>query len=204
MFSKQIISTFQKFTSAQSGLIANHNVRSLFLTSQRQREVVDRREMLRSVPKLDEGSAGEKAFEVDALIHQKTDIFPDADTPNRLFNGIPFKNLPIMNIRVSPNNTIITMTDDKGAVKLLRSCGIEGFKNTRKGTNIAAQATAITIGTKVLERGIKTVRVRVRGLGPGRMSAIKGLQMSGLEIVSITDSTPVSWNPPRPRKAKKL
>jgi len=28
---------------------------------------------------------------------------------------------------------------------MIRSCGIEGFKNTRKGTNIAAQATAISI-----------------------------------------------------------
>lgn len=30
---------------------------------------------------------------------------------------------------------------------MLRSCGMEGFKNTRKGTNIAAQATAIGIAT---------------------------------------------------------
>lgn len=70
---------------------------------------------------------------------------------------------------------------------MIRSCGIEGFKNTRKGTNIAAQATAVTIGTvrfvkfiisvkinrfylqKALERGYKTVRVRVKGIGPGRM-----------------------------------
>lgn len=46
---------------------------------------------------------------------------------------------------------------------------MEGFKNTRKGTNIAAQATAISISGRILERGIKAVRVAVRGLGPGRM-----------------------------------
>lgn len=28
---------------------------------------------------------------------------------------------------------------------MIRSCGMEGFKNTRKGTNIAAQATAISL-----------------------------------------------------------
>lgn len=39
--------------------------------------------------------------------------------------------------------TIFTL----GVVSLLRSCGIEGFKNTRKGTNVAAQATAITVGS---------------------------------------------------------
>lgn len=37
------------------------------------------------------------------------------------------------------------MCDAKGTPQIIRSCGIEGFKNTRKGTNIAAQATAITL-----------------------------------------------------------
>lgn len=41
-------------------------------------------------------------------------MFPDADTPNRLFNGVPFKDLHTFNIRVSPNNTIISLTDNKG------------------------------------------------------------------------------------------
>lgn len=31
-----------------------------------------------------------------------------------------------------------------GRVHIIRSCGIEGFKTARKGTNIAAQTTAIT------------------------------------------------------------
>lgn len=105
---------------------------------------------------------------------------------------------------MSPNNTILNITDHKGKTQMIRSCGVEGFKNTRKGTNIAAQATAISISSRAIERGLKTVRVRVQGIGPGRMSAIKGLQMGGLDIISITDSTRVSWNPPRPRKQKKL
>ncbi|CAG2056811.1 unnamed protein product [Timema podura] len=134
----------------------------------------------------------------------REDMFPDERTPTTLFDGIPFQDMPICNIRVSPNNTIFTLSDAKGTIKMLRSCGIEGFKNARKGTNIAAQATAISISTKALERGYKTVRVRIRGLGPGRMSAIKGLQMGGLNIISITDSTPVSWNPPRARKRRRL
>lgn len=159
---------------------------------------------------------------------RKTSIFPDANTPTSLINGVPFNEIPICHIRVSPNNTIISITDAKGVPQFIRSCGIEGFKNTRKGTNIAAQATAISISTRAIERGYKTVRVTVRGLGPGRMvsitssftdgcypilalstcfpfqSAIKGLEMAGLNIVSITDTTPVSWNPPRPRKQRKL
>ncbi|TDG42631.1 hypothetical protein AWZ03_010959 [Drosophila navojoa] len=160
--------------------------------------------MLASLPAKDEGTAGEKSVDIDTLFNRRAKSFPDATTATMLFNGIPFNELPICNIRVSPNNTIISVTDYKGVPRLIRSCGIEGFKNTRKGTNIAAQATAVTIGAKAVELGWKTIRVKVRGLGPGRMSAIKGLQMGGLNIVSVTDNTPVSWNPPRPRKQRSL
>nr|XP_029715832.1 28S ribosomal protein S11, mitochondrial-like [Aedes albopictus] len=167
-------------------------------------KVEDRKAMLASLPGKDEGTVGERAIDIDSLITKKERIFPDASTPTTLFNGVPFNEIPICNIRVSPNNTIITICDAKGVPQFIRSCGIEGFKNTRKGTNIAAQATAISICTKAIERGYKSVRVTVRGLGPGRMSAIKGLEMAGMNIVSITDTTRVSWNPPRPRKQRKL
>lgn len=58
-------------------------------------------------------------------------MFPSEDTPNMLFNGMPFKDVPVCNIRVSPNNTILTLTDVKtGEFKQLlktREGGIEIF-----------------------------------------------------------------------------
>jgi len=68
------------------------------------------------------------------------------DTPNRLFNGVPYKQLHIVNIKSTPNNTIMTITNADGKVLSLHSSGIEGFKNAKKGTNIAAQQAAITLG----------------------------------------------------------
>lgn len=35
-------------------------------------------------------------------------------------------------------------------------------------------------------------------------SSVKGLEMAGLDIISVTDSTRVSDNPPRPRKRRRL
>lgn len=78
---------------------------------------------------------------------RKQNIFPTADSDNLLFNGVLYKELPVCNVRVSHNNTIFTLTDATGAVKIIRSCGMEGFKNTKKGTNIAAQTTAISLAT---------------------------------------------------------
>lgn len=168
------------------------------------RDVVDRKEMLKALPAPDEGTIGENTAALDTVLSQKQNIFPTCDSQNRLFGGIPFKNLPIINIRVTKNNTIFNFTNAKGEPAIIRSCGIEGFKNARKGTNIAAQTTAITFGKKTLERGVKMVRVRVRGLGPGRLASIKGLQMAGVEVVSITDNTRVSWTPLRARKQRRL
>lgn len=73
-------------------------------------------------------------------------LFPDTDTPNRLFNGVPFKELHIINIKSTPNNTIMTFTNSRGKVLSLHSAGTEGFKNAKKGTNLAAQQAAITLG----------------------------------------------------------
>jgi len=166
----------------------------------------DRRDLMKSMPIKDMGTQGEKILDVDLLSNiSKDNVYPDADTPNLLFDGVRFAELPICHIKTSKNNTIIHISDSTGKKKLAyRSCGMEGFKNTRKGTNIAAQTTAVAISTEVQKKGVLNIRVKIQGLGPGRMSAVKGLQMAGMNIVSVTDNTPISWNPPRPRKARRL
>ncbi|CAB3364447.1 Hypothetical predicted protein [Cloeon dipterum] len=166
----------------------------------------DRKEMLASMPKKDEGTEGEKTIDVDLLSKRFEDIFPDENTPNRLFDGIPYSQLNICDIKATKNNTIISLNDHKGKALMLRSCGMEGFKNTRQGTNIAAQATGISLAMRAIAKGFKDpVRVRVSGIGPGRMSAIKGLSMGGMNVVSITDTTRVSFAPTaRARKQRRL
>jgi len=84
------------------------------------------------------------------------------------------------------------------------SCGTEGFRNAKKGTGIAAQTAGIAAAVKAAGKGVTHVRVVVKGLGPGRLSAIKGLTMGGVEVISITDNTPIPHNGCRPRKARRL
>ncbi|XP_015112613.1 uncharacterized protein LOC107038194 [Diachasma alloeum] len=163
----------------------------------------DRRNQNKNMPRRDEGTQGETGIEIDTVV-SKSDIFPDENLPNRLFNGIPFKEIPIINVKCSKNNTLISLTDHKGVVQIYHTCGAEGFTGARRATNVAAQATAISVSAKALEQGFQTVRVRVRGLGPGRMASLKGLQMGGMNIISVTDNTRVTWTPLRPRKARRV
>ncbi|XP_054858158.1 28S ribosomal protein S11, mitochondrial isoform X2 [Eublepharis macularius] len=84
------------------------------------------------------------------------------------------------------------------------TCGTEGFKNAKKGTAVAAQTAGISAAAKACAKGVSHVRVVVKGLGPGRQAAINGLTMGGLEVISITDNTPIPHNGCRPRKVRRL
>lgn len=55
-----------------------------------------------------------KKYENIKFFFRKINIFPDETTATKLFNGIPFNEIPVCNIKVSPNNTIINITDHKG------------------------------------------------------------------------------------------
>lgn len=101
------------------------------------------------------------------------------------------------------NNTIVTITDDKGNTLTWASAGGSGFKGAKKGTPFAAQMTANAVGKKALDMGVKQVAVFVNGPGPGRETAIRGLHASGLMVSAIKDVTPVPHDgcrPPKPRR----
>lgn len=106
-------------------------------------------------------------------------------------------------VQSSFNNTIITITDEKGGTVSWSSAGNCGFKGTKKGTPFAAQMTASNAARRAIDAGVKQVAVLVKGPGPGRETAIRGLQAAGLLITSIKDVTPVPHDgcrPPKPRR----
>jgi small subunit ribosomal protein S11 len=107
-------------------------------------------------------------------------------------------------VQSSFNNTIITITDEKGNTVVWASAGGCGFKGTKKGTPFAAQLTASNVAKKAVDAGVKQVVVLVNGPGPGRETAIRGLQAAGLIITSIRDITPVPHDGCRPPKARRV
>ncbi|MBI4051252.1 MAG: 30S ribosomal protein S11 [Elusimicrobia bacterium] len=109
-----------------------------------------------------------------------------------------------VHIQSSFNNTIVTVTDEKGDALAWASAGASGFKGTKKGTPFAAQMAASSVGRKAMELGIKQVAVFVNGPGPGRETAIRALQSVGLHIISIKDVTPLPHNGCRPPKLRRV
>ncbi|XP_043101233.1 28S ribosomal protein S11, mitochondrial [Puntigrus tetrazona] len=148
----------------------------------------------------------EETEKPSAPIRRQTDLFPPfpGEESSLTWDSKKFEELPIAHVKATYNNTHIHVTDCLGQYMVRTSCGSEGFKNVKKATPIAAQTAGISAAAKARAKGVTYVRVLVKGLGPGRLSAIKGLTMGGLEVVSITDNTPVPHNGCRPRKARRM
>ena len=98
------------------------------------------------------------------------------------------------------NNTIVTITDEKGNVISWSSAGALGFKGAKKSTPFAAQLAGEAAAKVAFDQGLRTVDVDVKGSGPGREGAVRALATAGLQVLSITDSTPVPHNGCRPPK----
>ncbi len=102
------------------------------------------------------------------------------------------------------NNTIIAVTDLTGNVLVWGSSGKVGFKGSKKSTPYAGQRTMEDVLYRVKERGLTEVDVLIKGIGSGRESAIRVLQGSGLNVLSIKDQTPIAHGGVRPKKARRV
>ena len=102
------------------------------------------------------------------------------------------------------NNTIVTITDVEGNAISWASAGGLGFRGSKKSTPFAAQMAAETAAKAAMEHGLKYVEVYVKGPGSGRESAIRALQVAGLEVNMIKDVTPIPHNGCRPPKRRRV
>lgn len=129
----------------------------------------------------------------------------DVAGTSRALNRIPKRKLASgnLNILATFNNTLVTLTDNKGNSVMSASSGALGFKGSRKSTPFAAAKVGEIIGEKAGQMGMKEATVVIRGVGAGRESALRAFSGQGINITKITDKTPVPFNgtrPPKPRR----
>ncbi len=110
----------------------------------------------------------------------------------------------IAHVKVTFNNTSVTITDTKGDTLCWSSAGTSGFKGSRKSTPFAGQMAAQQCAEKAAKFGVRELDVRVKGPGSGRESAITALQAAGMTIKSIEDVTPLPHNGCRPPKKRRV
>jgi len=107
-------------------------------------------------------------------------------------------------IRSSFNNTIVTLTDEKGNAIAACSAGALGFRGSRKSTPYAAQQACEKAARAAADAGLRSVEVFVKGPGAGREAAIRALEIAGINVTAITDVSPIPHNGCRPPKKRRV
>ncbi len=110
----------------------------------------------------------------------------------------------IMHIKVSFNNTIVSLTSLNGDVFVQSSSGKIGYKGTKKSTPYAAQLATEAVLKSAKDYGVREIMIKVNGIGAGRNSVLRAVENSDLRVLSIADVTPLPHNGCRPPKKPRV
>jgi small subunit ribosomal protein S11 len=158
-------------------------------------------------PKGDAAAEGEGKPEEE----KKKDVFAeimgdDAEQKVKVYKAKGSKGISkgIIHITATFNNTVVTISDQKGNVIGWSTAGKMGFRGSRKSTAYAAQVVSQDACRQAMGHGLKEVDIRVKGPGAGREAAVRAVQGLGIEVNTILDVTPIPHNGCRPKKARRV
>lgn len=132
-----------------------------------------------------------------------TTVAPKVATSKKKKNkrSVPYGQI---HINATFNNTIVTFTDQTGAVLASSSAGACGFRGSKKGTAYAAQIAAEKAGNIAKQQyGMSKVDAIITGVGQGRETAVRALINLDISVESIKDVTPIAHGGVRPKKARR-
>ena len=149
----------------------------------------------------------EGVFESETSVKDKQD--PSTVKPVSKGKGKKKKNLKFIkkgaaHILATYNNTIVTFTDVNGNTISWSSAGKCGFKGPKKATPFAASTIVEDAASRAKERGLEEIIIYVKGVGLGRDSAIRSLNVQGFTVTNIKDITPTPHNGCRKRKPRRV
>lgn len=107
-------------------------------------------------------------------------------------------------VKASYNNTIISVTDEKGNLIAWSTAGSLGFKGPKKATPFAASKIVAALAEKLRKAGLSNVTIYLNGIGGGRDSSIRSFVNQGFNVLGIHDVTPIPHNGPKPKKVRRI
>lgn len=112
--------------------------------------------------------------------------------------------LGLIHLKSSFSNTVVTLTNLKGKVICVKSCGSLGFIGKKKrGTKLALESTLDAVLTKAVEQGMINIFLLLNGFAKGRFQVINSVKKHNIKVMGIRDVTPNPHNGCRPRKLRR-
>tara|TARA_B100000745_G_scaffold272541_1_gene200486 strand:+ start:12135 stop:12569 length:435 start_codon:yes stop_codon:yes gene_type:complete len=107
-------------------------------------------------------------------------------------------------VHATYNNTKVMLADNEGNSVAWSSSGALGFSGAKKGTPFAAAKVGELVAEKAQIMGVKSAAAIIKGVGAGRESALRAFAGKGIDIISISDQTPVPFNGTRTRRPRRV
>lgn len=93
----------------------------------------------------------------------------------------------LVHVLATFKNTIVTVTDEKGAVLGWSSAGRLGIKGGKKCEAFTAKLVSQDACGQAMAYGLKEVSLKVKGQGPGREAAVQSISDLGIKVISVED-----------------
>lgn len=110
----------------------------------------------------------------------------------------------ILNIIITNNNCIITVTDLFGNTLFWESAGTSGFKGAKKKSPFVIQTIINNVVKKSENFKIKNIEINIKGEGSSRLLALQTLSTSQFNIISINDKNTIPHNGCRAPKKRRI
>ena len=110
----------------------------------------------------------------------------------------------ITNIFCTSNNTIITITNNRGDCLFWGTPTSYGLKTNKKTLKYTTYRLSEKLYEKLIQQNIKEISINIKGIGKGKKAAILGIKKSGIKINQIIDKTEIPYNGCRPKKKRRI
>ena len=115
------------------------------------------------------------------------------------------KNLAILYVSSSLNNTFVTLTDLKGKVRHVRSAGLCGFQGKKKrSTKFAVKSILNSVTRFAKDSKVTGLFLCLKGFSKPRRYVLNALKAKKLRLLGVRDLTPNPHNGCRLRKKRRV
>jgi len=100
----------------------------------------------------------------------------------------------LLHVKTSPNNTIVTLTDENGNKILGGGTGLVGYKGSKQSTPYAAEVLTKEILQEAKGYGLNQIAIIFKGTGLARDGIFKAINdLGGIDIQYIKEATPIQF-----------
>ena len=111
----------------------------------------------------------------------------------------------LLHVQTSPNNTIVTLTDENGNKVLGGGTGLVWYKGSKQSTPYAAEVLTKEILQEAKNYGLNQIAIIFKGIGLSRDGVFKAVNdLGGIDITYIKEATPIQFGGCKGKRQRRI